>query len=518
MTGARKRPSRPRKSAPRPVPSSARGQAVRRRGVTGTGRGAQVSEAVQEIEASPAGADIAAVVDFDGTLIPGYSVTTFIEDRIRRGELGVEGTARLVLMLVEALTGAADRLELVVRGVAEWAGQPVRQLDETGERLFAARFEENIFPEMRAIIEAHQRRGHTVVLASSAVPFQVEPAARHLGIEHVLCTRLAVRRGRFTGQLEGPVLWGKDKAEAVRDFAARRGIDLGRSYFYADGDEDQALMHLVGHPRPTNPQPQLARVAARRGWPVQRFTSRGPVGAEARLRNLLATAVAVPALAGAVAVRLLTGDRREAANLLTSTLMDYWVALGGVKLNVVGEEHLWSHRPAVFIFNHRNNFDAQIMGKLVRRDFGVVAKKELQSVPIFAIGAKFLHVAFIDRDDPRRAIEALQPATQLLREGISMILAPEGRRVSGRGLADFKKGAFRMALAAQVPIVPVVFRNADEVGPRSSTVMRPATVDVAVLPPVPTDDWSLETLDRHIASVRRMFLDTLDNWPGAAGA
>jgi putative phosphoserine phosphatase/1-acylglycerol-3-phosphate O-acyltransferase len=483
-----------------------------------TRHGATVSAAVAEIDASPAGAGIAAIVDFDGTLIPGYSVATFIEDRIRRGEMGLDASARLAMMLVEAFAGATDNRDLIVRGFSEWAGHPVRQLEETGQRLFAAHFEENIYPEMRAIIEAHQRKAHTVVLASSAVRFQVEPTARHLGIEHLLCTRLAVRKGRFTGELDGPVLWGTDKAEAVRDFASRHGIDLRRSYFYADGDEDQALMHLVGHPRPTNPQPQLARVAARRGWPVQRFTSRGRVSADARVRNLLATAMAVPAVLGAAAVRLLTGDKREAANLLTSTLMDYWVALGGVKLNVIGEEHLWSHRPAVFIFNHRNNFDAQIMGKLVRRDFGVVAKKELKALPIFAIGAKFLHIAFIDRDDPRKAVEALQPGTQLLKEGISMILAPEGRRVVGRGLADFKKGAFRMALAARVPIVPVVFRNADEVGPRSSAVMRPATVDVAVLPPVPTDDWSLETLDRHIAQVRQMFVDTLENWPGAAGA
>jgi putative phosphoserine phosphatase/1-acylglycerol-3-phosphate O-acyltransferase len=368
---------------------------------------------------------------------------------------------------------------------------------------------------MRAIIEAHQNRGHTIVMASSAVRFQLQPAARSLGIEHVLCTQLATRRGKFTGELDGPVLWGETKAEAVRDFAEARGIDLGKSYFYADGDEDQSLMHLVGHPRPTNPQPQLERVARRRGWPIQRFTSRGHVTADARLRSLLATAVAVPVVLGAAAVRLLTGDKREAANLLTSTMMDYWVALGRVKLNIVGEENLWSHRPAVFIFNHRNNFDAQIMGKLVRKDFGVVAKKELKSVPIFAVASKFLHIAFIDRDDPKRAVAALEPGTRLLAEGISMILAPEGRRIAGHGVGEFKKGAFRMAMAAGVPIVPVVFRNADEIGPRSSTVMRPGTVDVAVLPPVSVEGWTLRNLESRIAGVRQMFVDTLEDWPGS---
>ena len=60
----------------------------------------------------------------------------------------------------------------------------------------------------------------------------------------------------------------------MQKFAAENGVDLSKSYFYADGDEDVALMYLVGNPRPTNPAGKLAAVAAKRGWPVLRFTSR----------------------------------------------------------------------------------------------------------------------------------------------------------------------------------------------------------------------------------------------------
>jgi putative phosphoserine phosphatase/1-acylglycerol-3-phosphate O-acyltransferase len=67
------------------------------------------------------------------------------------------------------------------------------------------------------------------------------------------------------------VIWGSAKADAVQVHAAAHDIALDRSYFYADGDEDVALMYLVGHPRPSNPGKQLAKVAKARGWPILRF-------------------------------------------------------------------------------------------------------------------------------------------------------------------------------------------------------------------------------------------------------
>ena len=472
--------------------------------------------AVSEIEAGERGPQVAAIFDFDGTLIPGYSELAFVRQRLRDGDLGVAEIVRAAQMVLDLATGRADKRQLIEIGLREWKGRKAAAMERLGRQVFTSSIEPEIFPEMRAIIDAHRRMGHTLVVASSATHFQAGPAAAHLGIEHVLCTRLSQRRGVLTGRVDGDILFGRGKAEAVRDFAAGRGIDLARSWFYADGDEDEALMHLVGHPRPTQPQPQLARVAARRGWPVRRFTSRGRPDTALVLKNVAATASAVPVLAGAAVLRLLTGRKRDAANLITGTLTDIALALGGVELDVIGEQHLWESRPAVFVWNHRNIFDAQIVGNLVRRDFGAVAKKELERVPLFAAASRFMHIAFVDRNDSRAAVESLKPATELLRRGVSMVVAPEGTRAGGKTVAPFKKGAFRMAMDAGVPIVPMVIRNADDVGSRDSGVMRPATVDVVVLPPIPVTDWTLENLDERIAAVRQLFVDTLADWPGGS--
>ena len=82
------------------------------------------------------------------------------------------------------------------------------------------------------------------------------------------------------------MIWGKRKASAVQDFCADRDIDLADSYFYADGNEDIALMKLVGQPRPVNPRRDLAAMAAEEGWPVLRMTNPGK-GSRGGLRGVL---------------------------------------------------------------------------------------------------------------------------------------------------------------------------------------------------------------------------------------
>jgi HAD superfamily hydrolase (TIGR01490 family) len=126
---------------------------------------------------------------------------------------------------------------------------------------------------MQQVVRAHQQRGHTVVLSSSALTIHAEPVARFLEINHVLCNHFELdEHGLLTGRIAKPVIWGTRKAAAVQQFCDANGVDLQRSYFYADGNEDAALMKLVGQPRPVNPRSGLAAIAAENGWPVLQVT------------------------------------------------------------------------------------------------------------------------------------------------------------------------------------------------------------------------------------------------------
>jgi len=213
------------------------------------------------------------------------------------------------------------------------------------------------------------------------------------------------------------------------------------------------------------------------------------------------------ATAAGAGVGLLHRDRRQGANLATSLGCDLALALAGVRLNVVGGQYLWSHRPAVFIFNHQSSIDLPVVGSLLRRDVTGVACD-----PRVALLGYLADVVYVD-GDTAQAKEALAPVVDRLCEGVSIAIAPEGTRSPTPRLGRFKQGAFHMAMQGGAPIVPIVIRNAGEIIRKGSLVIRPGTIDVAVLPPIPAEDWTVEQLDARIAELRRLYLDTLESWP-----
>ncbi len=127
---------------------------------------------------------------------------------------------------------------------------------------------------------------------------------------------------------------------------------------------------------------------------------------------------------------------------------------------------------------------------------------------------RIMDAAFIDRDDPVKAVEGLKKVEELARKGLSILIAPEGTRLDTTEVGDFKKGPFRIAMSAGIPIVPIVIRNAEVIAARdSSTFNPPGTVDVVVYPPIPVDDWTYDNLAERIAEVRQLYIDTLKDWP-----
>ena len=459
----------------------------------------------------PSGTRIAAFFDLDGTLIAGYSARYFAEDRMKKREVSPTELLRTVGMVATGGLGGGTATGLMEMGAEGWRGRTIEDVEELGLRLFEKKIADRLFPEMREIVLAHQQRGHTVALTSSATSPQVQPVADYLGIEHVICNRYASDDGVLTGVMEQPVIWGEGKADAVQQFAAARDIDLADSYFYADGDEDLALMYLVGHPRPTNPGGALTKVAKMRGWPIMRFTSRG---AGSMLSTVAALGSLVPIAGLGISLGLITRDKRAALNFVSEHWVDMMFAVNGVQLNIVGQEHAEAARPAVFVFNHRNGFDPFMATSVVKRDFTAIAKGELRTDPIVGTFGRFMEIAFVDRGDTAGSVNALKSLEELAAKGLSVIVSPEGTRLDTTGVGPFKKGAFRIAMAAGIPVVPIVIRNAELIGGRKSNSMNPGTVDIAVLPAISVDDWTLDQLPERIEGVRQRFVDTLADWPG----
>ncbi|MDQ6783739.1 MAG: 1-acyl-sn-glycerol-3-phosphate acyltransferase [Actinomycetota bacterium] len=238
-------------------------------------------------------------------------------------------------------------------------------------------------------------------------------------------------------------------------------------------------------------------------------------GQTLRMARMSAALAALPsATAVGVAVAALRGDKRSGVDAVLPPWLDWYLATGGVTVEVVaGRAHLRKPRPAVFVWNHKNNWDSMVTASLVRTRFTGVAKKELQKVPLMGTFGRFMDLCFIDRSGKLSAAEQLREVEDLARKGLSVLVAPEGTRSADGSLGPFKKGAFRIALATGLPIVPIVIRNAEVLGDSSSKMMGSGHIQVVVLPPVSPDDWSRADLPKRIEEVRSSFVDTLADWP-----
>jgi putative phosphoserine phosphatase/1-acylglycerol-3-phosphate O-acyltransferase len=475
-----------------------------------------VDTLVERVQAAERGPQVVACFDYDGTLIDGFSAKAFYAHRIRHLEIGPIELARTLIISVQGIKTTEDFDALLELSLTPWRGRPETELLDLGKELFQTGIHRWLFPETWAVVEAHRQMGHTLVLASSATRFQVEPMAEQLGIEHVLCTPLEVVDGIITGKTGGPPLWSERKAQGLVALAQEHELNLDRSFAYSNGTEDQPLLEAVGYPAAINPEPGLRARAEAEGWPVLDVEHRGKRPGLTQIARTVGFYSGFAAAAGVGgALGLLNRSKQTLLEITTGVGADVALSVAGVRVDVLeGQEHLWSSRPCVFVFNHQSNIDPIVIMKLVRENFTGVAKAEAKKIPGFGQFFQLAGVAFVERGNTKQSIDVLKPAVSKVRdEGLSLVIAPEGTRSYTPKLGRFKKGAFHIAMQAEVPMVPIALRHAGSIMPRGQQTIRPGRIEVVVLPPVDTSEWTTETLDDHVADVRGMIQRALIGEP-----
>lgn len=475
---------------------------------------ADIDDLVAGVAAGPQGPEVGAFFDFDGTLIHGYSAVLYFRQRMTSGAVSPQELLGTIVEVFNMQQRGHDVTRLMGVGIGALRGMAWTEVEEMGQQLFRSRISGQLYPDARRLIQAHRRAGHTVVLASSAMRFQAQAAAEDLGIEHLLVTEVETLDGIVTGRVDGPILWGPGKAAAVSAFAEEHDLDLGESYAYGNGGEDILFLETVGRPRPLNADSTLTQAAGERGWPVHRLHRQRRLTPVNVIRSAASFAGMATGIAAGLGMGLLNRDRGTALTVAAAISSELALAGAGVSLEVEGQENLWRLRPAVFVFNHQSQLDVVVLAALLRRDFTGVAKKELSKDPTFAAMGWLADIAYVDRTDNVAAREALAPALESLSSGTSLVIAPEGTRSPTPRLLPFKKGAFHLAMQANVPMVPVVIRNAGEIMPAHSMILTPGTVQVRVLAPVPTADWTVDNLNEQVVLVEKLYADTLDDWDG----
>ncbi|MEM1413297.1 MAG: HAD-IB family hydrolase [Myxococcota bacterium] len=466
--------------------------------------------ALDAIARAARGPEVAAFFDLDGTLVRGYTAVAFLKDQLRRGELGARELLRIGSDAIRHHRDPSMGLGPITSGVELLRGRKLVDLEAQAEKVFRNEVARRIRKEARALVQAHQGAGHTVVMATAATRFQAGSVARDLGMDHVLCTEVEVVDGVLTGKLAGPARWGAEKAAGVIGYTEEHGLDRSRCFAYGNGVEDEDFLASVGNPVAVRPDPGLEAIARKKGILVLDLEEPREPG----LRGLAGTVGAFGVFNAGLFATLAASavmDKREARAVGGSSTADLALIAAGVHLDVRGLEHVEAARPAVILFNHQSNLDALIVGAIVRRDFTAVAKIEAGRDPrSFAL--RYLDIALIDRSDAESARKSVAALAERIRGGESVIIAPEGTRMPTPTLGRFKQGGFRLAMDAGVPLLPIVLRNTGELWPRGAAFVRPGTAEARVLPPIPTTDWTLDTLPERIAGVRQRFEDALESW------
>jgi HAD superfamily hydrolase (TIGR01490 family) len=197
------------------------------------------------------------------------------------------------------LRGSTDTAtdELRARIAVAIEGVRVRDLQRLGPDVLAGILP-RVYPQMLRVAWEHQDAGRRIYICTAAAHELAETLAGVLGFDGGIGARSEIRDGVYTGRPHGPFTYREGKAQAMRELAAREGIDLAASWAYSDSESDLPMLRAVGHPVAVNPDATLARIAREEGWDVLRFERLG------RRLALAGSALAATALGGVGSIAL----------------------------------------------------------------------------------------------------------------------------------------------------------------------------------------------------------------------
>lgn len=164
----------------------------------------------------------------------------------------------------------------------------------------------------------------------------------------------------------------------------------------------------------------------------------------------------------------------------------------GAKIIVKGKENIPKDKAVLFISNHKSIFDIPILVSIIDIPTSFIGKVELKKTPIVSFWMKKNNCIFMDRDNIRQSLKAITKGIQQLKEGESILIFPEGTRIIGEELGEFKKGSLKLATKSNSPIVPIYVGNAYEILETHFPWVKSANISVNIGEPIFLDNLNAE--------------------------
>ena len=189
------------------------------------------------------------------------------------------------------------------------------------------------------------------------------------------------------------------------------------------------------------------------------------------------------------------------------------VELLDIHLEARGAERVPLDRAYVYMSNHQSHLDIPVLyASLPSPTIRMLAKTELFRIPVWGQGLRAAEFVEVDRSNHQRAVASIEQAARLIRDGVSVYLAPEGTRSRDGSIGKLKKGGFHLALGTGAPIVPVAIRGTFDILPRGGKVMQTGReVSVTIGAPIAVEGADL---DRLMSEVRDFLIENVENRAG----
>ena len=208
------------------------------------------------------------------------------------------------------------------------------------------------------------------------------------------------------------------------------------------------------------------------------------------------------------------GDfEREREFILKSTTLwgNHIIKTFDIDLTVTGKENLPDKGPVVFVGNHPGYADIPVTCvALDKFQFAYVAKNVLSKIPFYGEWIKQIRGVFIEREDTRSSLRAISEGIELIEQGFSLFVFPEGTRSKSYDVAEFKKGSLRLATKPEVPIIPITLYGTHLVWEEQLYLKKGASVEIIIHPPIETKGMSKAESNNLMAEVKEIILSGLE--------
>ena len=184
-----------------------------------------------------------------------------------------------------------------------------------------------------------------------------------------------------------------------------------------------------------------------------------------------------------------------------------------VSVEISGTENLGTNKSYVIAANHQSQYDIFILYGWLNTDFKWVAKQELRKLPLMGFAMDKMGHIFIDRSNRQAAIHSLEAARNKIGNGISVLFFPEGTRTKTGELGAFKKGAFKMALYLELPVLPISIIGTRDIMPTKSFNIHPGEVKMIIHPAIEIEPYknSVNGFTKLMTETRAVIANSIKN-------